>query len=88
MLITPLTRTVVAPVDWKLCIFCQKRTWKDLHQVMTDAVNSNIKELAKRDYKVKCIIGENDLIADEAHYYKTCYIKAERQTVTKQPDTR
>lgn len=55
---------------------------------MTDAVNSNIKELAKRDYKVKCIIGENDLIADEAHYYKTCYIKAERQTVTKQPDTR
>lgn len=73
-----LTISAVAGVDWKLRIFCQKRTWKHLQQVMTDVVNSSIREIANKDYKLKCLIGINDLIAYEAHYHKSCKVKAER----------
>lgn len=75
---TPLTRTTVPRVDWKLCIFCQSRTRQDLHQVMSYSVSNSILNVAQTDYKLKCRIGENDLIAFEALYHKSCKLKAER----------
>ena len=85
--VRPLTRTTVPGVDWKLCIFCQCRTRQNLHQVISYSANNSILDVARTDYKLKCRIGENDLIAFEALYHKSCKLKAERKRPTENVDT-
>ena len=76
---TPITRKTVPSVDWKGCIFCQSRIkGKQLHRVETKLVEHAIQEIAKTNYKLKCKIGDNDLIAYEAHYHAYCKTKEER----------
>ncbi len=80
---TPITRKSVPNVDWKGCIFCQSRIkGKQLHRVETALVESSIKEIAKTNYMLKCKIGENDLIAYEAHYHAYCKTKEERKDIS------
>ena len=75
---TPLTRNIVQHVDWNMCIFCQKRKREPIHQVMSMQVQSSIHQIASVDYKLKCRIGDNDLIAYEAHYHSWCKSKASK----------
>ena len=42
-----------------------------------------IHHCAKTDHALKCSVGENDLIAYEAHYHKSCKIAANRKAGTK-----
>ena len=72
----PLTRNVVHHVNWGLCIFCQKRKREGTHQVMSKEVQHSICASADMDFKLKCRIGDNDLIAYEAHYHASCKNKA------------
>ena len=55
----PLTRTRVPGVNWKLCIFCQRRICQEQHQVMSHSGKNNIRDAARKDHKLKCLIGEN-----------------------------
>lgn len=74
-----LTRKLVQNVDWKKCIYCQSRRRDTLHQAQPMEVNKTIKDAALRDYKIKCRIGENYLIVYEAHYRRSCRLKAYRE---------
>ncbi len=80
---TPITRKSVPSVDWKGCIFCQSMIkGKQLHRVETTLVESSIKEITKTNNKLKCKIGDNDLIACEAHYHAYCKTKEERKDIS------
>ncbi len=45
-------------------------------------MESSIKEIAKTNYKLKCEIGDNDLIAYEAHYHAYCKTKEEMKDIS------
>ena len=63
-----LTRRLVPNVDWKKCIYCQTRKKNEVvHQVMSQNTSDAIHEHALYNHSLKCRIGENDLIAYEAH---------------------
>ena len=49
---------------------------------MSYSVNNSILDVARTDYKRKCRIDENDLIAFEALYHKSCKLKAKRNRPT------
>ena len=66
-------------VDWKKCIFCQSRKREVIHLVQSFEVHERIHRCAAADYALKCRIGQNDLVAYEAHYHKCCKVKAERK---------
>lgn len=74
----PLTRKIVQHVNWKLCIFCQQRKRDTIHLVQSEGVQNLIRQKADFDYKLKCRIGANDLIAYEAHYHKSCKYQTEK----------
>lgn len=82
-----ITRTEVVKVDWTKCIFCQGRKRERVIQVQSLEVHSAIHKAAKRNPSLKCRIGENDLVAYEAHYHKSCKYKAEKTTVSTSVET-
>lgn len=73
-----LTRTAVPKVDWNKCVYCQTQKRENVHQVQSAEVEHEIQTQAKFDNSLKCKIGENDLIAYEAHYHSSCKYQASR----------
>jgi hypothetical protein len=78
----PTTRTEVPKVDWTKCIFCQSCKRENVHQVQSKEVHRAINKIAEQDHYLKCRIGDNDLIAYEAHYHKSCKYQAENKQAT------
>ena len=74
----PTTRSEVLKVDWTKCIFCQSRKHDKIHLVQTINVDTAIKKIAVTNHIIKCRIGQNDLIAYETHYHKSCKHQAEK----------
>ena len=72
------TRSIAPKLDWKLCMFCQKLTYKrdqKLSTVMTTDAGETIRNCANRkgdEVFLKKICGV-DLIAQEATYHKGCH---------------
>ncbi|KAK2160587.1 hypothetical protein LSH36_130g05004, partial [Paralvinella palmiformis] len=63
-----LSRTVIPPVDYKLCIFCQADTGSsdDIRRVMTKSTSSKILKHKDSDYFLSCrLAGVSCLIAAE-----------------------
>ena len=65
-------------MDWAQCIYYQSWKWEKLHQVQSDDVAGVIRKQASFDKALKYRIGENDVIAYEAHYHWTCKEKVEK----------
>ena len=75
-------RRHVEPVNWNLCIFCQKDILKvRLSSVMTKQVSDQIIQDATFDYKIGLrLAGVIDLIAAEAKYHLACLRAFSRST--------
>ena len=73
------THRDIQKVNWKKSIFCQSKKLEAPHQVQSMEVEKVIKHIAIFNYKVKCRIGENDLIAYEAHYHNSCKYKESKE---------
>lgn len=69
-------------VDLTECIFCQRSKRENFHLVQSFGVHNLIHKCIAEDYALKCRTGQNDLVAYEAHYHKTCRIKIERKSTT------
>ena len=74
---TPITRAVRNPVDWNLCIVCQRLSHKkdrNLQNIMTKDCVNNLKAAAelRRDDVMLLRIAGLDVIASEAQYHNSC----------------
>lgn len=81
-----MTRAFVPKVEWTQCIYCHSRKRDKLHQVQSDDVAAVIRKRASCDETLKCRIGENDIIAYEAHYHRVCKDNAEKNLCHSQSD--
>ena len=75
-----VSRSSVAPHDWSKCLFCEKRTYKKekaMQNVSTFEAANTIRQCAeaKGDQNMlHVLLGvNNDLVAAEARYHKTCF---------------
>ena len=66
-------RSSSTPINWKLCLFCQKDAKQVLHSVTSFNMSKKIMDAAKFD-QVLCIALANsiDLMAAEGKYHLTC----------------
>lgn len=74
------SRSRVAPIDWSLCVFCQKKKHKgckDLINVTSFDSCESIRHAAevRNDQEMLVKIQEIDQIASEAKYYNACRSK-------------
>lgn len=69
------TRSLIAPVIWEKCIFCQEdKPHENLHNIQVLKTSENILQLARLDTELRCrLAGVNDLIAAEGKYHLICY---------------
>ncbi|PIK40695.1 hypothetical protein BSL78_22450 [Apostichopus japonicus] len=66
-------RSSVAPINWKLCMFCQKFTQQRLRSIMSLELSQSILTDAKFHQTMGIhLSGINDLIAAEGQYHLEC----------------
>ena len=58
-----------------------------MHKVQSFEINEVIHKCAETDHALKCKIGQNDLVAYEAHYHKNCKRKAVRRCTVATTDS-
>lgn len=77
----PTRRSCQSPMDWKLCMFCQRTSdKKKLHSVTTFAKSATVLDYAQADPVMsRRLAGVSDLIAAEACYHLSCWVTFERQ---------
>ena len=64
------TRKSALYVDWKMCIYCQKRKKKEeLRKVLSENGTEIIHHHAKTNNDLKCRISLDNLIDNDAHYH-------------------
>jgi hypothetical protein len=73
-----MLRSSPPPLNWNLCMFCQKvydKNDKKLCQILTPDGEQRVKQAAKlhNDVSLLAKIAESDLIAYEAKYHKRCH---------------
>lgn len=67
-------RSSTPPINWDLCMFCQKTGHTKLSSVTTFKMSKQILDASKYDHMLSVqLSGIHDLIASEGKYHCTCY---------------
>ena len=67
------SRKSFSPVDWELCMFCQKQNRQKLFNITTFSVSDMVLQNAKYDQTLRVKLGNvSDLIAAEGKYHLKC----------------